>query len=327
MRLLITTPKVLKPLIATILGLAALTTTQCLYANTLASNTMASNTMSSNTLAVGEVGDYSVIEEEFVYSVVGDGIELMARSYRPNTEKTLHALVEVHGGAWNLYDRTAGELYNRALASAGLYVLAIDFRQGPNFKHPLASLDATSAVRYLRDNSSRLNLNPDTIGIAGSSSGGHLALLSGLLPDHPQHFADESIKPSTSASVDYIIALWPVSDPIYRFNYAKRIQREPLIKAHLNYFGDEAAMKDANIVRVLGELNVTPPATLIVQPGEDKNIPLEMTQNLVSAYQSAGGAVDYAFYPGEAHAFAHKASAATDDCIQLMVNFIRRQVQ
>ncbi len=284
-------------------------------------------------VTVGNIGDYEIIEEDFVYATIGE-VKLLARSYRPKTDGQLHALVEVHGGAWNLYDRTAGELYNRALASAGLYVLAIDFRQGPKFKHPLGSRDASAAVRYLKLHNKQLNINPNTIGIVGSSSGGHLALYSGLLPNDPRHKGtpilqlDNSMKVagSISAEVNYIIALWPVSNPVYRFEYAKRIGREPLVKAHLNYFGNKAAMEDANVIGVLERMKKQPPPVLIVQPGDDKNIPLEMTQSLIGAYQGANGSVDYAFFPGQPHAFAHRPSDATNQCIELMVDFIRRQL-
>ncbi|MGI1679716.1 MAG: alpha/beta hydrolase [Cellvibrionaceae bacterium] len=292
----------------------------------------------SNTTSAGNVGDYEIIEKDFIYATIGD-LELFARSYRPKTGNQLHAVVEVHGGAWNLYDRTAGELYNRALASAGLYVMAIDFRQGPNFKHPLGSRDASAAIRYLKLHSKRLKINPNTIGIAGSSSGGHLALLTGLMPDEKQHLGtpivqlDKSLKNSDgiSAAVNYIIALWPVSNPTYRFAYAKQIGRETLVKAHLNYFGNEASMEDANVVRVLEAIKnksftVLPPV-LIVQPGDDTNIPREMTQSLVDAYQNANGSVDYAFFPKQPHAFAHRPSEATNECIELMINFIRRQLE
>ena len=85
-------------------------------------------------------------------------------------------------------------------------------------------------------------------------------------------------------------------------------------------------MEDANVIGVLERMKKQPPPVLIVQPGEDQNIPLKMTQSLISAYQTAGGAVDYAFFPGQPHAFAHRPSDATNACIELMVDFIRRQL-
>ena len=50
---------------------------------------------------------------------------------------------------------------------------------------------------------------------------------------------------------------------------------------------------------------------LLVQPGEDANVPRQMTLDLVREYQEAGGALHYLFYPGLPHAFAYQASPET----------------
>jgi acetyl esterase/lipase len=127
---------------------------------------------------------YEVSSEDVVYAKP-DGLDLLARIYRPKLlfDKPLHAVIDVHPGAWNFYDRLAGRLYNNALAASGLVVVAIDFRQGPTFKHPLASRDVAAAVRFVRVNAEKLGIDADRIGLIGSSAGGHLALLAGIKPN------------------------------------------------------------------------------------------------------------------------------------------------
>ena len=53
------------------------------------------------------------------------------------------------------------------------------------------------------------------------------------------------------------------------------------------------------------------PPLLVVQPGEDANVPRQMTLDLLREYQEAGGPLDYRFYPGLPHAFAYQESAET----------------
>jgi len=139
---------------------------------------------------------------------------------------------------------------------------------------------------------------------------------------------EQIVPKDVDASVQYVIALWPVSDPFYRYNYAKKTGREKLVGAHIGYFGDEAKMKDASIPRILndGEAENVPPI-LIVQPGNDKNVPVEMTKNLIAANESQNGYIEYSFYAQQNHAFGHFPSAETDDCINCMRNYIRRQLQ
>lgn len=293
--------------------------------------------LQAETLPLGQIGQYEVEEKDFVYATV-DGVELRAISYRPVKTGLLPAAVELHGGAWNLYNRTAGELYNKALASSGLFVLAVDFRQGPDHKHPLGSRDATSAVRYLKTHANSLSIDANKIGIIGSSSGGHLALLAGLKPNAKAHLGTPIMGANKNtlnvdqvdASVDYVIALWPVSDPFYRYGYAKEIKRDRLIQFHDNYFGSLDAMKDASIQRVLkediGANKKGLPGVLVVQPGEDGNIPRPMTFSLLTELQNSGVTTDYLFYPGMPHAFAHRPSQSTDDCIRGMRDYINRRL-
>jgi len=92
-------------------------------------------------------------------------------------------------------------------------------------------------------------------------------------------------------------------------------------------------MRDASVQRILKEEigtaaknRQTLPAILVVQPGEDGNIPRPMTFALLDALQNAQVATDYLFYPGMPHAFAHRPSESTDDCIRGMRDFIQRQI-
>lgn len=296
---------------------------------------MALHTFAENQPLLAPVGTYQVEEDDFVYARIGE-LELSAHSYRPKKEGVLPAAVEAHGGAWNLYDRMAGALYNKALASAGLYVLAVDFRQGPKYQHPLGSRDVAAAVRYLRSQSVKLGIHPDTIGLIGSSSGGHLALLAGIKPNADMHqgttlLIDNKVvhKDQLDAHVRYIIALWPVSDPAYRYSYAMESGIDALVKLHDQYFGGIDAMKDAGIQRILDadEACSPLPAMLVVQPGEDKNVPQPMTFALLESLQKKNATIDYLFYPGMPHAFGHRPSPATDDLIQAMRDFVNRRLR
>lgn len=287
---------------------------------------------------LSDIGAFDVEERDFVWAEV-DGLALHAHSYRPKGAAgvMLPAAIDVHGGAWNLHDRMAGQHYDRALASSGLNVMAVDFRQGPDHHHPEGSRDVTGAVRYLRSHAAMLGIDPDSIGVIGSSSGGHLALLAAIEPDADMHrgttirMPDGSLSTASdvSAGVAYVIGLWPVSDPAYRYAYAKEVGRAELVKAHDNYFVTEANMHRASIARVIeaGEAVQALPAALIVQPGEDANVPRAMTAALVQAYQEAGGYLEYVFFPGQPHGFAHRPSATTDDCIRAMRSFISRRLQ
>jgi len=265
----------------------------------------------------------------------GPDEEFKVRIYRdPSIKAPQPSIIDVHGGAWCSLDRTAGEYYDRAMAGAGFLVAAIDFHQGPMHQHPSASQDVAGSVRWLRLNAVRLGIDSNHIGLVGSSSGGHLAILASMLPNAPMHqgsrikmdgrtaTADASISPGVS----YVIALWPVSDPFFRYRYAKRTGMAHLARAQEAYFGTEETMRAASVTRVVtaGEAEQLVPL-LIVQPGEDANVPVEMTFDLMKAWQGREGYVEYAFFPGLTHGFGHREGPSTEEMIALMIDFARRK--
>jgi len=278
--------------------------------------------------------DLSIEVHDEIWTRVA-GQTFQVRIYRPAGEGPFPAILDVHGGAWTVGDRTNGVLFNRALASRGFLVAAIDFRDGPNFKHPAASHDVANAIRWLRINAERFNADVSKLGLIGSSSGGHLALHAAITPHVP---ADESAVvfqgeteakefAGVSAEVSYVIALWPVSDPFFRYRYAKRAKLERLVSAHDGYFETEAAMRQASVTRIIaaGEAGTLPPA-MIVQPGEDANVPVEMTFELLRAWQSRGGYIEYSYYPDQPHAFGHRPSESTSAMVQGIIDFAVRQL-
>jgi acetyl esterase/lipase len=273
-----------------------------------------------------------------------EGQELLARIYRPKgtPAEALAPVVDVHGGAWTYGDRTSGATHGRALAACGLVVVSLDFRQGPARQHPAASADIAAGVRWVRAHAGRLGVDPRRLGLVGASSGGHLVLLLAVRPGAPEHggtpilMPDGSLGPTAGADgVAYVIALYPVADPLARYRYVLGREHEAgsgfdarrLIAAHRGYYKSESDMEAASVTRVLasGEAQAVPPAFL-AQPEFDDNVPVPITDALVSAYRKAGGLLEHVRFPGASHGFITKPDPATDKCIGMMRDFIGRRI-
>jgi len=274
------------------------------------------------------------------------GEELLARVYRPRgiPAAPLAALVDVHGGAWARGDRTVGAPHCRGLAASGLVVVSVDFRQGPDHKHPAAAADVSAGVRYVRAHARRLGVDPERVGLLGASSGGQLALLVAVKPGASEHAGTPIVLPdgSLGASADddavaFVLALYPVADPLARFHYVLGRQDEPsassgfdakrLIASHRGYFKTEDAMAEASVTRVLtaGDAGALPPLW-IAQPERDDNVPAAITEAFVRAYRQAGGMIDVAHFPGARHSFIQQPGPDTEKCVALMRDFIGRQL-
>src|SRR5882762_5858785 len=73
--------------------------------------------------------------EDIEYLRHGDK-PLLARVFKPRGEGPFPALVECHGGAWCLSDRTTEKLRHQAMASHGIVSIALDFRSGDTDPYP-----------------------------------------------------------------------------------------------------------------------------------------------------------------------------------------------
>jgi len=119
---------------------------------------------------------YEVEEKDVPFARL-DGHDVLARVYRPTGTQTapLPALVDVHGGAWSRGDRTVGPHHGRGLAACGLVVVSLDFRQGPDHKHPAAAQDVSAGVRWVRANASTLGVDPARVSAIGFGLGASAA--------------------------------------------------------------------------------------------------------------------------------------------------------
>src|SRR5713226_4975688 len=225
------------------------------------------------------------------------GQSWLARVYRPNGPGPFPTIVDVHGGAWNNGDRLNDTAMNQALAASGILTVAIDFRQPPEAGYPASVCDMNLAIRWLKVNAAEYG-GTSRVGALGVSSGGHLVLLGGMRPRDARYSALPLTEhPEVDASLAYVIACWPVSDPLYRYQVAKQAGNDTIVKAHDNYWVTEAAMSEGSPPLILerGEpIADLPPA--LIQRSVDSNHPLEMQQHLVKWYQQRGGEIEMPLY-------------------------------
>jgi len=89
----------------------------------------------------------------------------------------LPVIVWIHGGAWR-----AGSKQNcpaRRFCARGYAVASINYRLSQHATFPAQLEDCKAAIRYLRANAAKYNLDPGRFGVWGSSAGGHLAAMVG----------------------------------------------------------------------------------------------------------------------------------------------------
>ncbi|KKB72891.1 MULTISPECIES: prolyl oligopeptidase family serine peptidase [Bacillus] len=98
-----------------------------------------------------------------------------------NQEKyPLMIYLQGSGWGWSKQDTFAFIPQLVQFAEQGYVVASVQYRGSGEAVFPAQLHDVKTAVRFLKANASRFNIDPGRVGVWGDSSGGHLALLLGL---------------------------------------------------------------------------------------------------------------------------------------------------
>jgi acetyl esterase/lipase len=259
---------------------------------------------------------HEIITEDVEYLRYGDR-RLIARLYRPNGEGPFAAVVDLHGGAWTSGDVGTQGL-DETLAKNGFVAASLEFRHNAD-GYPTSLVDINYAIRWLKVHAGDLKVDPGRVGIAGQSSGGHLAMLAAMRPSYLGYasLALPNGSPTVDASVRAVAMSWPVINPLSRYRHAQKAARSAnppafsigMKEKHDLYWKTEAAMAEGNPMLILerGERVAMPPALWVQgRPDivhdyhdDDSSFPGNEPERFISNYRNAGGEIEIVYVDNE----------------------------
>ena len=89
------------------------------------------------------------------------------------------AVIFIHGGGWKSGDKEMMMPLAQSIASQGYHCFAVEYRLSGEAKYPAGIDDMLKAIRFLKSNAARFNIDADKIAVLGTSSGGQMAALIG----------------------------------------------------------------------------------------------------------------------------------------------------
>jgi len=120
----------------------------------------------------------AVIQRDLVYKRI-NGRELRLDLYRPqNAAGPSPVILWIYAPGWS-HGRKEQHIPLISFVNDGYSVTSIELRFSGEAPFPAQIEDCKAAVRWLRANAAKYNLDADRIGAAGHSGGGHLAALLG----------------------------------------------------------------------------------------------------------------------------------------------------
>ncbi len=224
--------------------------------------------------------------------------------YLPEKEVNTGTAVVICPGGGYVIEAMDHEGYDMAefFKKNGIAGIVLKYRL-PNQIHEIPSGDARQAMRIVRANAKEWGIDPNKIGIAGSSAGGHLASTAGTVFDEGNPGSEDPIG-KVSCRPDFMLLLYPVITMNEEFTHMG--SRENLIGPGHNM---ELVQKYSN------ELNVsdkTPP-TFLILADDDEAVPPRNSIEFYSALKRNGVAAELHIFQFGGHGFGMRKDGRPSD--------------
>lgn len=136
---------------------------------------------SSDRWADYAAGEYDIIPN--ITYAVANNTDLKLDVYLPKDHSVPKpTLILFHGGGWVEGQKESNVLQLLPYLSFGWAVVNVEYRLGRNSPAPAAVEDCRCALRWVAYHANRFNFDTSKIVLTGGSAGGHLALITGMLP-------------------------------------------------------------------------------------------------------------------------------------------------
>lgn len=231
-------------------------------------------------------------DDRVTYKTI-DGNALDLWVFTPSADEPRPAVIFFFGGGWRQGTPTQFVEQSKWLASRGMVAIIADYRVSSRHQTTVidAVADARSAVRFVRTNAQRWNIDSRRIAAGGGSAGGHLAA------------ATASIDAFDAADDPAEVSAEP--DALILFNPALALGSIPGIEVPA---GRLAALRervgtDPTDVSPSHNLDESLPPTIVLHGTADRVVPYLTAEHFCDAARALGRTCRLVGYDGEGHGF------------------------
>lgn len=263
------------------------------------------------------VPDYVMERLGVVYGKGGEK-ELQLDLYTPKSEKPTPAIVFIHGGAWSKGKRGDMKFYAVHFAKLGYACATITYRLSSEAPFPAAVQDVKCAMRWMRANAEKYNIDPERIAVSGNSAGGHLSLMIGYSADVDELEGDGGNSGSSSRPKAVIEFYGPID---LTGEDAKDV------KSVLKFMGGTIEEVRDNYVQAspITHLTKDDPPTLIFHGTVDSLVNISHADRLDEKLTELGIEHIYERYEGWGHTM-DLAADVNKRCVYVMEQFLAKHL-
>jgi acetyl esterase/lipase len=246
---------------------------------------------------------YGIVQPDVVYGVAG-GVELKMDIYYPKQYGAkVPVVIYVHGGAFRAGDKRdmTLETMTTQLLARGYMVVSLNYRlvpQGGTF--PFQVEDVKSAVRYIRGNAAKYQIDTTKIGVIGGSSGGYLVNMMGLC-DSSAGFDNSGDYLNQSSRVQAVVDLFGVTDIVMQDDTGR-------IEGHngpvSSFIGNTSQFQEIAVrATPLNYVSMDDPPFLIMHGDKDTDVIPKQSEMLYNKLVEAGVPATLVWIKNGGHSF------------------------
>ena len=254
------------------------------------------------------------------YAVV-NGDSLRLDIYRPKQmEKKLPVIVWLYGGGWKYGSKTYCPIAQ--FATQQVAIVSINYRLDDVAKFPAQIHDCKGAIRWLRANAARYNLDAEHIGVFGISAGAHLACLLGTTAGNAKMEGDVGGNLNFSSAVQCVCAFYPPTD-LNRLVADPKSRNNPKDLVALLLGGPVGQNVDkANFASPIFYVTKNSAPFFLMHGGADTLVPPEQSEIFYDALKRAGVEAQLEIIPGKGHGISAPPAVAAE-----INQFFRKHLQ
>ncbi len=218
-----------------------------------------------------------------------------------DSDSPLPVIVFIHGGAWRAGDKRGGQGRVRPFVSSGQYAgVSVGYRLTGEAQWPAQIHDCKAAIRWIRANAKRHGLDPDRIGVWGTSAGGHLVAMLGTSAGVPAMDGDLGPHNKVSTAVACVVDFFGPTDFLQMDAHrvpGSTMAHDPADSPESQLVGGAIQSHPDRVATANPITYVTAddPPFLIMHGDDDRLVPIHQSVIFDKALQRAG--VDVTFVP------------------------------
>ncbi|QDU38101.1 Carboxylesterase NlhH [Maioricimonas rarisocia] len=252
--------------------------------------------------AIQAIRENSDLHRDLTYASIGRRELKLNLAVPKNVTSPTPLVIWIHGGAWAHGSKDA-PTPAAAFLLAGYAVASVEYRLTGEAPFPAQIHDCKAAVRWLRANAGRYNLDPDRFAAWGASAGGHLATLLGTTSGHRELDGNVGDNTGVSSEVQVVCNYFGPLDFPAMLDTASDLP-DRLKQAIEQFYGGatpEERRALTELASPLSHVSDGDAPVIIIHGDKDPIVPLSVNRGFPRTLRQHGVPVEMIVLPGAAH--------------------------